>query len=87
MFLAFNEALNNVIRHSGATEAAVGIVVENGRLIVSIADDGSGLKEGPASSGAEGLNSMRRRLERMGGKCEINGRGGQGTTVRFIVPL
>ena len=87
LFLAFNEALNNVIRHSGATEAAVGIVVENGRLIVSIADDGSGLKEGPASSGAEGLNSMRRRLERMGGKCEINGRGGQGTTVRFIVPL
>lgn len=87
LFLAFNEALNNVIRHSGASEAAVRIVVESGRLIVSVEDNGSGLKDSPASSGAEGLNSMRRRLERMGGKCEISSRGGQGTTVRFIVPL
>ncbi len=87
LFLAFSEALNNVIRHSGATEVLVRIAVESGRLVVSVADNGSGLKAGPPSSGAEGLNSMRRRLERMGGKCEITGRSGQGTTVRFIVPL
>lgn len=87
LFLAFNEALNNVIRHSGATEVLIRIAGEQGGLMVSVTDNGRGLAKGPLSEGAEGLKSMRRRLERMGGRCEIESRDGQGTTVRFIVPL
>jgi len=87
LFLAFNEALNNVIRHSGATEVLVRIVDEKGRLVVTVEDNGRGIPKGPVAEGAEGLNSMRRRLERMGGQCEINAGAGQGTSVRFIVPL
>ena len=87
LFLAFSEALNNVIRHSGATEAVVRISGDPRQLVVTVEDNGRGLTQGPVSEGAEGLNSMCRRLERMGGRCEITGRDGQGTTVRFIVPL
>lgn len=87
LFLAFNEALNNGIRHSGATEVLIRITGECGCLVVSVEDNGCGLSKGALLEGAEGLKSMRRRLERMGGRCEIEGRDGQGTTVRFIVPL
>lgn len=87
LFLAFNEALNNVIRHSGAEEALIRIAGERGQLVVEVGDNGRGLGREPVSEGAEGLKSMRRRLERMGGRCEVGGRDGGGTTVRFIVPL
>jgi ligand-binding sensor domain-containing protein/signal transduction histidine kinase len=87
LFLAFSEALNNVIRHSGATEVRIRIEGTPRRLVVSVEDNGRGLGTGVVSEGAEGLKSMRRRLERMGGMCEIEGRDGQGTTVRFKVPL
>ena len=87
LFLAFNEALNNVIRHSGGTEARIRIAAEKGGLVVAVEDNGCGLPEGEVSEGAEGLKSMRHRLERMGGHCEISSRAGQGTSVRFSVPL
>lgn len=87
LFLAFSEALNNVIRHSGATEVLLRIEGTPSRLVVSVEDNGRGLVKGQVSEGAEGLKSMSRRLERMGGRCEIEGREGQGTTVRFRVPL
>jgi signal transduction histidine kinase len=85
--LAFSEALNNVIRHSAATEVLIRIEGAPDHLVVSVKDNGRGLSKGLVSEGAEGLKSMRRRLKRMGGRCEIEGRDGEGTTVRFWVPL
>jgi signal transduction histidine kinase/ligand-binding sensor domain-containing protein len=87
LFLAFSEALNNVIRHSAATEVLIRIEGAPDHLVVSVKDNGRGLSKGLVSEGAEGLKSMRRRLKRMGGRCEIEGRDGEGTTVRFWVPL
>ena len=46
LFLAFKEALTNVVRHSGATEVRLGIRVEHGQLRLTIADNGRGLAEG-----------------------------------------
>src|SRR5208282_358534 len=43
IFLAFKEALNNVVRHSGATEVRLGIQAEPGELQLVIADNGRGL--------------------------------------------
>jgi len=42
-FLAFKEALTNVIRHSGATEVRLGVRLIGNRLRLSIADNGKGL--------------------------------------------
>jgi signal transduction histidine kinase len=87
LFLAFSEALNNVVRHSGATEVLIRIAGDPGALRVSVEDNGRGLPAELHAEGAEGLRSMKRRLERMGGCCKIEGRDGCGTKVRFIVPL
>lgn len=88
LFLAFKEALANVVRHSGASEVRVVVRVENRILTVVVADNGRGLgAPDPTSGSHEGIANMRRRLEKLGGQFEIAGEAGRGTTVKFSVPL
>lgn len=86
-FLAFKEAITNVIRHSGATEARLGVRAIGERLRLSITDNGHGLSANPAGRAGNGLVNMRTRLEKMGGRFEIASQKGRGTIVRFYVPL
>ena len=86
-FLAFKEALTNVIRHSGATEVRLGVRLIDNRLRLSIADNGKGLAADAAGRGGDGLVNMRARLEKMAGRFEIASQPGRGTTVRFYMPL
>lgn len=102
LFLAFKEAINNVVRHAGATEASVWFTLEPRRFILTLRDNGRGFQpsdeEARPSSGSQsqsasvppvfgnGLINMRKRLEEIGGHCEIESRTGQGTTVTFTVP-
>ena len=88
LFLVFKEALANVVRHSGASEVKLAIHINNRILQVLVADNGHGLrKSDPTAGGQEGVASMRRRVEKMGGVFEITGADGQGATVKFSVPL
>jgi signal transduction histidine kinase len=86
-FLAFKEAITNVIRHSGATEVRLGVRLIGNRLRLSIADNGRGLVASARGRGGDGLVNMRARLEKMGGRFEIASQPGRGTTVRFYMPL
>ncbi len=87
LLLAFKEALTNVVRHAGATEVRVGIDVDNGSLIVTVADDGRGWDNGARSPGADGVDNLSRRLEELGGTCQIVTQAGEGTRVRMVFPL
>jgi len=86
LFLAFKEALNNVVRHSGATGVRLKIQVEQGELQLVIADNGRGLRLDSRTGEMDGVDNMRSRIEKLGGRFEISGETGQGTTVRFHVP-
>ncbi len=86
-FLAFKEAITNVIRHSGATEARLGVRLIGNRLRLSLADNGRGLAADARARGGDGLVNMRARLEKMGGRFGIASQQGRGTTVRFYLPL
>ncbi len=86
LFLAFKEALTNVVRHSGATEVRLNIHCENQELHMSIADNGRGLPIGVRTEDMDGVTNMRARIEKLGGRFEISGAAGRGTTVRFNVP-
>jgi signal transduction histidine kinase len=86
LFLAFKEALNNVVRHSGATEVSLGIQAGQGELRLTIADNGRGLPLKARTEEMDGVNNMRSRIEKLGGRFEIAGEAGRGTTVRFQVP-
>ena len=86
MFLAFKEALNNIVRHSGAKEVCIGIRCEHGHVRMSITDNGCGLPASVRTEDMDGVTNMRMRIEKLGGRFDISGEPGHGTTVRFDVP-
>jgi len=86
-FLAFKEALTNVVRHSGATEVRLNIRIIGSRLRLSLADNGGGLGSVRPMPGMDGLANMRARVEKMGGRFAIASQAGRGTTLRFYLPL
>jgi signal transduction histidine kinase len=87
VFFAFKEALTNVVRHARATQVWLRISVRNGRLAVAVADNGRGFDLTARHAGSNGLASMKERLNRLGGECEMESVAGKGTTVRFTAPL
>jgi ligand-binding sensor domain-containing protein/signal transduction histidine kinase len=86
-FHAYKEALNNIIRHSGATQVQVSIGAANDNLLIRISDNGSGLKDAADKGARHGLSGMRERLSRLGGRCEITSLADGGTTVVFTIPV
>jgi ligand-binding sensor domain-containing protein/two-component sensor histidine kinase len=86
VFLIFKEAVNNAVRHSGCANAAISLGIETGMLALVITDDGKGLGSVEDDEG-QGISGMRRRAENFGGKLDIISHGGEGTTVRLLVPI
>ena len=86
LFLAVKEALNNAIRHGGATEINFRVRVLENRLLISISDNGSGFDTAGQSNG-HGILNLRQRLEHLHGHCELESTPGAGTTVSLQLPL
>ena len=87
LFLAFKEALTNVVRHAKATQVWLRISVQGDQLVVVVADNGHGLDSRVREAGADGIVNMKSRLKSLGGACEITSENQKGTTVRFQAPL
>jgi ligand-binding sensor domain-containing protein/signal transduction histidine kinase len=97
VFLAFKEALHNVLRHAKATEVRVSLELQPDAFELTIADNGCGfdtrvakLNPAPRPEGARlaagnGLHNMRKRLEQVGGRCDWDTAPGEGTRVKFLV--
>ncbi|MBI9021485.1 MAG: hypothetical protein JEZ10_09570, partial [Verrucomicrobia bacterium] len=83
IFLAFKEALSNVIRHSSARKVWLRIFVQNNDLVVIVSDDGSGFIPGEREAGADGLVNMTERMEALNGQCTIQSDPKTGTIVRL----
>ena len=91
VFRLVQEALTNVLRHSGARQAAVAVSRAGGLLELRISDRGRGFDARAAFAGHEaagsGLRGMRDRLELFGGRLELVSAPDQGTVVSAAVPL
>jgi signal transduction histidine kinase len=95
LLLAVHEAFTNVLKHSGATRAKISVVCDDVRLEVVVWDNGKGFTEPEINGGAlearaapgNGLRNMRQRLSDIGGDCSVNSDPGEGTTIRFSLPL
>ncbi|HEX4122480.1 MAG TPA: ATP-binding protein, partial [Verrucomicrobiae bacterium] len=87
LFLAFKEALTNVVRHSGASEVRLNIEVEHEQVRLTIADNGRGWTCNGQKDGMDGVANMRARMGKLGGRFEVNTQSGQGTVVRLDLPL
>ncbi len=86
VFLAIKEALNNVLKHSGATEVWLRLKLENGEVGVEVADNGHGFTPKTATTG-NGLGNMKSRLAECGGRAHLTSAPGRGTTIRFVFPV
>lgn len=83
MFLAFKEALINVVQHANATKVWVRISIQDNEMVVIVTDDGCGIMPGEREAGADGLANMCERMKALGGQCDIQSDQNKGTTVRL----
>jgi signal transduction histidine kinase len=83
VYLAFKEAINNIVKHSGATRVHVDLKKENKLFIMIIKDDGKGMVAGKSASG-QGLYNMQLRADRLKANLEILSQNG--VTITMKVP-
>jgi signal transduction histidine kinase/ligand-binding sensor domain-containing protein len=87
VFLAFKEAVNNVVKHAQATEARVKLQLEPDKFTLIVTDNGRGLGDLADKQLRNGLKNMRKRLADVRGQFEIASGANGGTVVRLTVPV
>lgn len=85
LFRVLQEALSNARKHSGTRRLAVTLSPETEGLELSVRDWGRGLTDPPQAG--FGLRSMQERAELVGGRLTVGPAPGEGTLVRFWLPL
>ena len=97
LYRIVQESLTNIHRHSGSRTATLRLVREPRRIIMSVADQGRGMKTevvdnawgeaGPAESAhGVGIQGMRERVRQLGGQLQVQS-SQKGTTVTVVLPL
>lgn len=89
VFRVVQEALTNVVKHSGATAIRVRVARSANGLKTTIADNGRGFEADAVNAHSEahlGLQSMRERAAILGGTLRVRS-GARGTTIAVRVPL
>jgi signal transduction histidine kinase len=87
LYLA-REAISNVLRHAQSRTAHVSVARAGDRIVLTVADDGRGFDtSNRAPTGSHGLRNMAERARLIGGRLDIQSTMGQGTVVRFEVPI
>jgi signal transduction histidine kinase len=88
IFLAFQEALTNSLKHGQPSRIRIHMGLEPGAFEIRVEDDGRGFAAASDKAiGQDGLHNMRERLRAAGGMCEVVSAPGQGTRVLFRFPL
>lgn len=92
LYRVFQEGLNNIREHSGASRAEVLLTFSHPMVIMVIRDNGCGFSEAEALTGARrrgrgiGLLGMRERVASLGGRISVKSRPGKGTGIRVELP-
>lgn len=82
------ELVNNILKHSKATEAIISLEEREGQLFLEITDNGEGFDyRGEPNTSGLGLNQIKARVLMMKGKINIDSIPTQGTTINIVVPV
>jgi len=87
LFMAVKEALNNVLKHAQADEVRIGLTVQESKMTIRIIDNGKGFEVAKVNGSGNGLENMRARLGRVGGKLMVESQPGKGTRVEMEAPI
>ena len=88
LLMILQEAVGNALRHGRAKHVRVKVVFGKRGLAMIVSDDGCGfdVASAPSASGVHlGLQSMRSRAEKIGGKFAVRSVSGRGTEVKVVV--
>jgi signal transduction histidine kinase len=80
------EALNNALKHSGASTIRLGVAVRPGCLEIRVSDDGRGFDVEAVTTG-QGLMGLAEYAALIRGRVEIRSRADIGTTIEVEVPI
>jgi len=83
-YYVVSEALTNAAKHARASVAQVSVQPRNGRLHLSVRDDGCGGADPAQGTGLIGLTD---RVQALGGTITIHSPMGEGTTLRVDLPI
>lgn len=86
LMLFFKEAVHNCARHSKSEKVRLDIILRESSFRMELQDDGCGFDPETLRDGW-GIDSMKERVEELGGTFILNTGIGKGTTVGFSVPL
>ena len=87
VFLAFKEAVHNVIKHAHATEARIRLRLQPDRFTLEVEDNGRGTGNQTAPQNRNGLRNMKKRMEEIHGEFWIGAAPEKGTMIRLTVPI
>lgn len=88
LFRIAQEALTNIARHSEATAASISLRVSDGRIALTVEDNGRGLPESATSKSASlGMVGMRARARQIGGDFIVQNRKEGGLSLQVNAPL
>jgi ligand-binding sensor domain-containing protein/signal transduction histidine kinase len=87
IFMVVREALNNIIKHSGASEVWFRLRKSSTALSVIIEDNGRGITPAERSSFGNGLQNMAKRMKNLGGSFRLSSQPGHGTQIQLKVPI
>lgn len=81
------EAVANATRHGGASRVLIRIEQTEGKLVLSVLDDGRGFPAEPRKGGGMGLRTMRYRAQSIGARLSLSPPDERGATLRCEMPL
>ena len=85
LYRVAQEALHNVVKHAAASHVEVELLADNNALVLRIKDDGRGFDPQAIEPVGLGLNSMRERMNLVGGTFTVLSTLGKGTTIEARV--
>ena len=86
LYRIVQEALHNAVEHGRARKVRIDLTVDNDNMVLTVRDDGKGF-DGTEALNGMGLRIMRYRAQCIGGSCDVQSNGAQGTIVTCRVPL
>ena len=87
VYRVVQEALQNALKHSGASTISIDLRGDDGTLHLSVVDDGKGFDVELLRGNGLGLISMEERLNNAEGTLTISSAPNQGTRIRASLPL
>jgi signal transduction histidine kinase len=88
IFRVGQEALNNILKHSGAKRAHLSVQIDDELFVLEVTDDGRGIAADRLKNNvSHGLTSMRHRVTALGGTWSVECPSSGGTIVKAVFPL